>query len=49
MNEDYLYQKIEDLEYELDCLEEENERLNQELAHYKKLVNIILNGEKSHE
>ena len=49
MNEDYLYQEIEDLEYELDCLAEENERLKQELAHYKKLVNIILYGEKSHE
>ena len=49
MNEYYLYQEIEDLEYELDVLAEENEKLKQELAHYKKLVDIILNGEKSHE
>ena len=43
MNEYYLYQEIEDLKYELDLLAEENERLKEELAHYKNLVNIILN------
>lgn len=49
MNEYYLYQEIEDLEYELDVLAEENEKLKQELAHYKKLVDIILNRRSSHE
>ena len=49
MNEYYLYQEIEDLEYELDVLAEENERLKQELAHYKKLMDIIFNKGEHHE
>lgn len=49
MEEYLLYREIDDLEEEIDYLVKENERLKQELAHYKKLVDIILNKGEHHE
>jgi len=37
------YYYIEELKDEIDYLAEENERLKQELTHYKKLIDIIFN------
>lgn len=49
MEEYLLYREIDDLEEEIDYLAKENEQLKQELAHYKKLVDIILNKRDHHE